>query len=152
MDNQNPVIQSSFFVVVIVRIYSEWYLWVLKPRASCYCTGLDIASHYGDVIMGEMTSQINNLTIVYSSLYSGADQRKHQSFASLAFVRGIYRCPVNSPYKGPVTRKMFPFDDVIMTYNMWIGYLFPILGFHGLPDYNFWVPVSTKCHLPFISK
>ena len=44
----------------------------------------------------------------------GADQRKHQSSASLAFVRGIHRRPVNSPHKGPVTRKMFPFDDVIM--------------------------------------
>ena len=46
--------------------------------------------------------------------FSGADQRKHQSSASLAFVRGIHRWPVNSPHKGPVTRKMFPFDDVIM--------------------------------------
>ena len=38
----------------------------------------------------------------------------HQSSASLAFVRGIHRWPVNSPHKLPVTRKMFPFDDVIM--------------------------------------
>ena len=44
----------------------------------------------------------------------GADQRKHQSSASLAFVRGIHRWSVNSPRKGPVTRKMVPFDDVIM--------------------------------------
>ena len=44
----------------------------------------------------------------------GADQRKHQSSTSLAFVRGIHRGPMNSPHKGPVTRKMFPFDDVIM--------------------------------------
>ena len=51
----------------------------------------------------------------YSTVYSGADQRKHQSSASLAFVWGIDRWPVNSPHKGPVTRKMFPFDDVIMT-------------------------------------
>ena len=65
--------------------------------------------------MGVMASQINSLTIVYSTVYSGADQRKHQSGASLAFVRGIHRSPVNSPHKGPVTRKMFPFDDVIMT-------------------------------------
>ena len=43
-----------------------------------------------------------------------ADQRKHQSSASLAFVRGIHRWPVNSPHKRPVTRKMFPFDDIIM--------------------------------------
>ena len=49
-----------------------------------------------------------------STVYSDADQRKHQSSASLAFVRGIHRGPVNSPHKWPVTRKMFPFDDVIM--------------------------------------
>ena len=47
----------------------------------------------------------------------GADQRKHQSSASLALVRGIHRWPVNSPHKGPVTRKMFPFDDVIMIFD-----------------------------------
>ena len=47
--------------------------------------------HYSDVIMAAMTSQINSLTIVYSTVYSGADQRKHQSSASLAFVRGIHR-------------------------------------------------------------
>ena len=64
--------------------------------------------------MGAMASQITNLTIVYSIVYSGADQRKHQSSALLAFVRGIHRWSVNSPHKGPVTRKMFPFDDVIM--------------------------------------
>ena len=40
--------------------------------------------------------------------------KKHQASASLAFVTGIHRWPVNSPYKGPVPRKMFPFDDVIM--------------------------------------
>ena len=40
--------------------------------------------------------------------------RKHQSSASLASVRGIHRSSVNSPHKGPVTRKMFPSDDVIM--------------------------------------
>ena len=70
--------------------------------------------HYNDVIMGAIASQITSLTIVYSTVYSGADQRKHQSSASLAFVRAIHRGPVNSPWKKPVTRKMFPFDDVIM--------------------------------------
>ena len=68
--------------------------------------------HYIDVIM--TSSQITSLAIVYSTVYSDANQRKHQSSASLAFVRGIYRWPVNSPRKGPVTQKMFPFDDVIM--------------------------------------
>ena len=70
--------------------------------------------HYSDVIMGAMASKITNLMIVYTAVYSGADQRKHQSSASLAFVRGIHRSPVNSPYKGPVTRKKNSFDDVIM--------------------------------------
>ena len=71
--------------------------------------------HYSDVIMGTIASQITSLAIVYSTVYSEADQRKHQSSASLAFVRGIHRAPVNSPHKWPVTRKMFPFDDVIMS-------------------------------------
>ena len=65
--------------------------------------------------MGAMASQITSLKIVYSTIYSGADQRKYQSSMSLAFVRGIQRRPVNSPHKGPVTRKMFPFDDIIMS-------------------------------------
>ena len=64
--------------------------------------------------MGSIASQITSLAIVYSTVYSGADQRKHESSASPAFVRGIHRWPVNSPHKGPVTWKMFPFDDVIM--------------------------------------
>ena len=75
-----------------------------------------VPPHYSGVIMSAMASQITSLTFVYSTVYSGADQRKHQSSASLAFVRGIYRWPVNSPHKGPVTRKMFPFDDVIMVW------------------------------------
>ena len=74
--------------------------------------------HYGDVRMGAKASQITSLTIVYSTVYSDADQSKHQSSASLAFVRGIHRGPVNSPHKWPVTRKMFPFDDVIMCYSV----------------------------------
>ena len=61
-----------------------------------------------------IASQITSLTIVYSTVYSGADQRKHQSSVSLAFVRGIHRGPVNSLHKRPVTRKMLPYDDVIM--------------------------------------
>ena len=58
--------------------------------------------------------RLTSRTIVYSTIFSGTDQRKHQSSASLAFVRGIRRWPVNSPHKGPVTRKMFLFDNVIM--------------------------------------
>ena len=64
--------------------------------------------------MSAMASQITSLTIAYSTVCSGTDERKHQSPASLAFVRGIHRSSVNYPHKGPVTREMFPFDDVIM--------------------------------------
>ena len=63
--------------------------------------------------MGPMASQITSL-MIHSIVPSGVDQRKHQSSASLAFVRGIHRRPANSPHKWPVTRKLFPFDDVIM--------------------------------------
>ena len=58
-----------------------------------------VLDHYDDVIMGAMASQITSLSIVYSTVYSDADQRKHQSSASLAFVRGIHRGRVNSPHK-----------------------------------------------------
>ena len=61
-----------------------------------------------------MACQITSLTIVYLTLYSGAIQRKHKSSTSPAFVRGIHRWPMNSPHNGPVTRKMCPFDDVII--------------------------------------
>ena len=73
-----------------------------------------VRCHYNDVIMTTMASQITSLTAVYSIVYSDADQGKHQNSASLAFVWGIHRLPVNSPHKGPVTRRVFPFDDVIM--------------------------------------
>ena len=94
--------------------------------------------HYNDVIMTTIASQITSLTIVYSTVYSGADQSKHQSSASLAFVWGIHRGPVNSPHKGPVTRKMFPFDDVIMVYskNYTHGSRF-VLFCHGLATHDF---------------
>ena len=62
--------------------------------------------------MRAMAAQITSLTIIFWTVYSGADQRKHQSSASLAFVQGIHR----SAHKGPVTRNMFPFDDVIIWY------------------------------------
>ena len=71
--------------------------------------------HYIDVIIGTIASQITSLAIVYSTVYSGADQRKQQISASLAFVWGIHRGSVNSLHKWPVTRKMLPFDDVIMS-------------------------------------
>ena len=73
--------------------------------------------------MSAMASQINGISVVCWTVCSGSDQRKHQSSVSLAFVMGIPRWPVDSPPKGPVTQKMFPYDDVIMmpllTCNHW---------------------------------
>ena len=102
------------YVFLLTREIAKWsqgklliwyhlHFWVqtTSPGALQYC----------DVTMGAMASQITSLTIVYSR----ADQRKHESSASLAFVRGILRWPENSPHKWPATRKRFPFDDVIMS-------------------------------------
>ena len=103
-----------------------WKLWLDTAAIPIkhYITGLVLTTlygsmvltslHYCDVIMGAIASQITSLIIIYSTVYSDVDQGKHQSSVSLAFVRGIHRWPVNSPHKWPVTRKMFPFDDVIM--------------------------------------
>ena len=87
-------------------------MWLYGCRLRFPKSNLHI--NYSDVIMGTMASQITSFTIVYSTVYSDIDQRKHQSSASLTFVRGNHRWPVNSPHKGPVTRKMFPFDNVIL--------------------------------------
>ena len=103
--------------------YEIWHIfpsghWICVVRIAMLLFSIERADwpklHYYDVIMGAKPSQITSLAIVYSTVYSGANQRKHQSSASLAFVRGIHRGPVNSPHKWPVTRKMFPFDDVTM--------------------------------------
>ena len=96
------------------------HLWMVKITSClaepslCLRDLFSANNHYDDVIMIVIASQITTFTIVFSTVYSDADQRKHQSSASLAFVQGIHRGPVNSPHKWPVTRKMFPFGDVIM--------------------------------------
>ena len=99
------------------HLFIRWW-YVKNPKCGIYiCSGLSSyfpRIHYNDVIMGAIASQITSLTTVYSFVYSEIDQRKYQRSASLAFVRGIHRGPVNSPHKWPATRKMFPFDDVIM--------------------------------------
>ena len=118
------------------RWYSLWLLeklWIkhvklLRWQFACWCPittkcqdicshnddKVQVLYHYSDVIIGAMASQITSLTIVYSNIYSGADKRKHQISMSLAFVWGIHQWLVNSSHKWPVTRKIFPFDDVIM--------------------------------------
>ena len=87
--------------------------------------------HYRDVIMGVTASQITSLTIVFSTVYSDADQRKHQSSASLVFVRGTHRRPSNSPHKWPVRREMFH----LMT-SSWFLYQFKRNWEAGISDVN----------------
>ena len=90
--------------------------------------------HWNNVIMCTRRSQITSITIVYSTVYSDADQIKHPSSASMAFVRGIHRTPVNSTHKWPVTRKMLSFDDVILS----------IMGCNQLHDnYHGWIQIMT---------
>ena len=101
-------------------------------------------NHYDDVIMTTIASQITSLMVVYSTVYSDADQRKHQSSASLAFVQGIHRIPVNSPHKWPVTRKKFPFDDVIMR---WISFTKLLaMGHFGVYLLLFWTTCCLNSH------
>ena len=106
----------SFKIEILA--YNHLKISSAKRRSfPCSHNALSVAKiqiHYNDVIMSLIVSQITSLTIVYTTVYSDTDQRKHQSSASLAFVWGIYRGPVNSPHKWPVTRKIFAFDDVIM--------------------------------------
>ena len=100
-------------------------MWASKSRSILIIrTGIGLSlvwcrTIYSDVIMSATASQITSLAIVYSIVYSGIDQSKHQSPASLAFVRGIHRSPVNFPNKRPVTRKLIPFDDIIMPFISW---------------------------------
>ena len=109
-----------------------------SPTASM---GNAISRHYNDVIMGTMTSQITGVSIVCLTVCSGEDERKHQSYVSLAYVRGIHQWPVDSLHRGPVTRKMFPFDDVIVKYRrgsrfdvLWCGF-WQVDFTHILHDY-----------------
>ena len=79
-----------------------WTFWYISPNPNM--APLPV---YIFIAVCAMTSQITGVSIVYSD----ADQRKHQSSALLAFIRGIHRWQVNSPHKAPVTLNKFPFDD-----------------------------------------
>ena len=94
-------------------------------------------NHYNDVIMAAMASQISSPAIVYKADYSGAAQRKHQSSSSLVFVLGIHQWPVNSPHKGPVTRKMLPLGDVIR--QKW-----QTEGRRRIVGWNWWLSARLK--------
>ena len=100
--------QVDDYIPTYISVYIYWYTY--HGRHICHIS-IRCVQLYDDVIMGAMASQITSLPIVYSTVYSDADQRKHQSSASLAFVREIHRRRLNFPHNWPVTRKMFPFHD-----------------------------------------
>ena len=80
--------QGAFQTLSIASVISN------QHTATKFCIPIEqilFSAHYDDVIMTTMASQITSLAVVYSIVYSDADQRKHQSSASLAFVRGIHR-------------------------------------------------------------
>ena len=123
LNNENNFHTQHFRLIFIIKsIQLENYLKCVPvtPVTFCRFTYIRLCNlrsrfyshtlHHNDIIISAMASQIINLT----SVYSGVDQRKHQSSASVAFVWEIHRWPVNSLHKWPVTRTMFPFDDVIM--------------------------------------
>ena len=86
----------------------EWYPITFQGHLSNFKVTLQWHHNWRDGI-----SNHKRLDCLLNRLFRLRSQ-KHQSSASLAFVRGIHWGPVNSRHKGPVTRKMFPFDDVIM--------------------------------------
>ena len=79
----------------------------LKIRQTLLCSYSDMIGHYIDVIITTMASQITSLMVVYSTVYSDADQSKHQSSASLAFVWGIHRDRWIPRTKGQLRGKYF---------------------------------------------
>ena len=97
------IIQNNYFF--IPKIHKHFF-FILQAFERCL--------HYSDIIMNTEAFQITSVMIVYSIVCSGTDLRKYQSSTLLAFVSGIHRWPVNSPHKGLIMQKMFPFDDVIM--------------------------------------
>ena len=87
---------------------------------SAVTTAMTRMCYYCDVIMGAVASRINSLTIVYQ--WFNADQKKHQSSASLSFVRGTHWPPVNSRTNGQQRGKcLSAFDDVIISLCIWFS-------------------------------
>ena len=100
--------ESVFMFVATSSAQSETS-FLFPNSKSGYSTVL-LTNHYSEIIISTMTSQVTGV----SAICSTADQRKYESTVSLAFVRRIHWWPVDSPHKGPVMQKMFPFDDVLM--------------------------------------
>ena len=102
-----PVIwrfQKPYGCLATLGEFSKWVfgrLWICGWRVN------SVQYHNDDVIMTPMAPQITRLAVVYSIVYSGVDKKKHQSSASLAFVRGIHRDRWIPRSKGQLRGKCF---------------------------------------------
>ena len=98
--------------VNLARIYNK----TMKNRTSTYHGDLPYCSeylHHSSVIMSMVVAQITGVSIVCSNVYS-ATSKKISKLGIIGLCEGIHRWPVDSAHKGVITRKMFPFDDVIL--------------------------------------
>ena len=105
--------------------------------------------HYSDVIMSAMTSQTSSFLVVYSTVCSGADHKKHQHSVSIVFVGVIHPGPANSPHKGPIMRKMLPFDYVIIDLKCEVRHipnLTLILDDHFFHYKWWWIYITWNTH------
>ena len=115
---------NEILIEIYIFSFKKMHLKMSSVKWRPFCLGLNVLkmvnvssggpSHYSDVMMRVKVFQVIGVLIVCSIVRSDADQRKYKNSAPLVFVRRIHRWPVDSPHKGPVTRKMFPFDDVII--------------------------------------
>ena len=129
---------SNNKVGIITTHFSMWadFVYAFMLHFSDKKTTFNHCIHYSYVIMGAMASQIISPLIVYSTVSSGPDQGKHQSSVSLAFVRGIHQWPVNSPHKGPVTRKSF---------HLMKSFIMIFLSIHSWTMLSAWSRVQANC-------
>ena len=104
--NISKLLAAAVLPSILLMLF--WCLMTLCHSPHLLIVSRGWNTHYNDVIIGVMASQITSLTIFYSTIYLGADRKIHQSSSSLAFVRGIHCWPLNSPHKWPVTRILFP--------------------------------------------
>ena len=90
---------TAFSYTALSNIRGNFNAKYLKQLTTSTCLEISVfpLQHYSDVTFSTMVSQINSVPIVYPTVCSSPDQRKHQSSASLAFVREIHRRPGNSP-------------------------------------------------------
>ena len=105
--------------------------------------------HWSDVTMSAMVSQITGIWTVCSVVCSlTLKSKKTSKLGVIGFVRGNHQWPVDFPHKGPITRKMFPFDESSwITLSKWLPYLprankstFPV------PSLPWWTPFLS-CHI-----